>query len=193
MPIHLIAMSRQVFAEQNAIRGGIDQTNLPRHAGRRGGVIAGDHDHLDAGVAALPDRLDHAVPNRVLAGQQAGERPAPVRFSAHPGSIQRPMKAAQHLVTLRRETLDLLDPVPPRRWLQSREFEQDFRRALADRDELVMLSQHRRFPPPLFGIRVGGEERFGAGARGLAGQPGQDGLIHGIAAIPSRGETGPKQ
>jgi serine/threonine-protein kinase HipA len=47
-------------------------------------VVAGDHDHADAGVGAGTHCLSHTLPHRVLEREQAGESESILRFGREP-------------------------------------------------------------------------------------------------------------
>ena len=116
-------------------------------------MIAGDHDGVDPGGIAVPDRLPDSFADRVLERQQSCELEARVRFSA--GSrrdIDLAGRDRDHLVRPFGEPRDLVKPGGPLGVVQGGHREDDLRGPFGD-DEQSPVVRSVRSPSHACGPR----------------------------------------
>ena len=104
--MHLVGIQDQGIAPP--------ETDLARDGACGGSVIAGHHDHVDAGSCADLQGLRDALADRVLEAEQAGEPEIAVRLTAGPARpVQFTPRAGDHLVPAPRELVDARLPGLP--------------------------------------------------------------------------------
>src|SRR5262249_50798585 len=77
------------------------EADLARDGACRRGVVAGDHDRADAGLAAGTDGLGDPLPYGILEGEEPGQPEAAIGLAAGPRRLVDPAPGpGDHLVTL---------------------------------------------------------------------------------------------
>ena len=144
----------QTLAENDAIGRTVDQADVPRDTGGGGRMVAGQHDDANPGVKAFPHGLANAMPNAILAGQQAREGRIAIGFPANPVGVEMPVNAGQDLVSLSREPAHLFQPEFALGRIKTGNLQQGFRSALADRTQTLRGPDDGRLPPAALGVGV---------------------------------------